>query len=53
VKAKNVADFISLINKWFELLNTYIPMAPIPMKIPYGKNLMMQDDASALIISNL
>lgn len=42
--AANVADFIDIINKWFDIMNSYIPSATLITKLPYGKKLEIQDE---------
>lgn len=42
--AAKTADFIQLVNNWFDIFNSYTPSASIPTKKPYGVNLETQDE---------
>lgn len=35
---KHLAEFIAVINNWFDIMNSYIPSAPIPTKCGYGRS---------------
>lgn len=41
---ENVADFLELVNNWFDIMNSYTPSASVITKQPYGKHFERQNE---------
>ena len=43
ILARDVGEFIELVNNWFDIMNSYTPSAVVPTKRPFGLNMIQQN----------